>query len=113
MTGQPSNAVSRHHIPPPLVYTPAPPKPKETRRRRGIRGAAAADDVDEVVETGEAAPATPMRNAAPLPLAVPVEAAERKTPSTTGNLSADTLKALLTAQEQECGQGTEPAAPKA
>ena len=26
--------MSRHHIQPPVVYTPAPPKPKETRRRR-------------------------------------------------------------------------------
>jgi hypothetical protein len=105
--------VSRHHILPPLVYTPAPPKPKETRRRRGIRGAAAADDVDEVVEAGEAAPDTPVRNAAPLPLPIPVEAAERRISSTTGNLSADTLKALLTVQEQEGGQRTEPSAPKA
>jgi hypothetical protein len=47
-----------------------------------------------------AAPA-PARNAAPLPLAVPVEPVERKIPSTTGNLSQDTLKALLTVQEEE------------
>jgi len=34
--GQRSQTVSRHHILPPIVYTPAPPKPKETRRRRGV-----------------------------------------------------------------------------
>jgi hypothetical protein len=108
MTGQRSNAVSRHHILPPLVYTPPPPKPKETRRRRRIHGAASAD---EVVEAGEAAPATPVRGATPKPLAVPVEPTERKIPSTTGNLSADTLKALLTVQEES--EGTDAPAPKA
>jgi hypothetical protein len=112
MTGQRSNAVSRHHILPPLVYTPPPPKPKETRRRRGIHGAASADDVDEVEETGETAPPAPGRNAAPLPLNVAVEAAERKIPSTTGNLSQDTLKALLTVQE-EGGQDSDASARKA
>jgi hypothetical protein len=99
MTGQRSNALSRHHILLPLVYAPAPPKPKETRRRRGI--ATSPDDVDEAEEAGEAAPTTPARNARRLPQQIPVEAAERKTPSTTGNLSADTLKALLKVQEEE------------
>ena len=34
-------------------------------------------------------------------LNVPVEATERRTPCSTGNLGADTLKALLTVQEEE------------
>src|SRR3974390_975532 len=72
MTRQRSNALSRHPILPPLVYTPAPPKPKETRRKRGIHGAASSDDGDEVADAGEAAPTTPVRNAAPLPLTLPV-----------------------------------------
>jgi hypothetical protein len=94
--------VSRHHIPPPIVYTPAPPKPKETRRRRGILGASTVEEMEATGEAGETSATAPVRNAAPLPQhAKTVEPAERKSPSTTGNLSADTLKALLEAQEQD------------
>ena len=99
--------MSRHHILPPIVYTPAPPKPKETRRRRSIHGASAADDVEESEEAGETIHAAPVRNALPLPQhKTPVEAAERRTPSTTGNLRAETLKALLDVQEQDAGDPT-------
>ena len=96
--------MSRHHILPPIVYTPAPPKPKETRRRRSIHGASAADDVEESEEAGETTRAAPVRNASPLPQhKTAVEATERRTPSTTGNLSAVTLKALLDVQERDAG----------
>ena len=99
--------MSRHHILPPIVYTPAPPKPKETRRRRSIHGASAADDVEESEEAGETIHAAPVRNALPLPQhKTPVEATERRTPSTTGNLSAETLKALLDVQEHDAGDPT-------
>jgi hypothetical protein len=93
---------------PPIVYTPAPPKPKETRRRRGVgslQGKRAADGVDETEETGEAARTAPAPNAAALPQhSPPIEAAERRVHSTTGNLSEGTLKAMLEVQEQEGGQ---------
>ena len=112
MTGQRSNALSRHHILPPLVYTPAPPKPKETRRRRGIHGATSPDDVDEAEEAGETVAAAPARNARPLPQQIPVEATERKISSPNGKLSQDTLKALLAVQEEE-GEGTDSSAPRA
>jgi hypothetical protein len=92
--------MSRHHITPPLVYTP-PPKPKETRRRRGVGYATGASDgVEEAEETGETGTTAPLRNAALPQQARPVEAVERRTSSTTGKLSDDTLKALLAVQEE-------------
>jgi len=91
--------VSRHHMLPPIIYTPAPPKPKETRRRRGI---GYAESTGETAETGEATIAAP-RPAAPRlqnPSA-PLEATEHRISSTTGKLSDGTLKELLLAQEHE------------
>jgi hypothetical protein len=100
--------MSRHHILPPIIYTPAP-KPKKVENRpkaRGIRkaGVAASEDVDETEATGEVAGfAGPAGVAAHAPpdSSVPAEAAERRIPSTTGKLSENTLHALLQAQEQE------------
>jgi hypothetical protein len=96
--------VSRHHMLPPIAYPPAPPKPKETRRRRGVGTFQGAGDVDETEETGEVSHTAPARGAAALPQhSLPIEGAERRLHSTTGNLSADTLKAMLELQEQEGG----------
>jgi hypothetical protein len=103
--------VSRHHILPPIIYTPEPPKPKKTERRRGVGYASGTDAADEADDTGEVftsggaarATAPPQQN----PFA-PVEGAERRIPSTTGKLSEDTLKELLLAQEHE--QESAPAA---
>jgi hypothetical protein len=93
--------MSRHHILPPLVQTPAPPKLRETRRRRRVGyGMGAADSVDEAEETTEAVRPAPLRNAAPPQQERPVEAVERRADSPTGRLSTDTLKALLVMQEQ-------------
>ena len=116
--GQRSNAVSRHHTLPPIIYTPAPPKPKKAERRRGVwsvKGKRAADDADATEETGETSHAVPARNASPLPQhSTPVESTERRIHSTTGNLSEGTLKAMLEVQEQESakGDGGTPAARK-
>jgi hypothetical protein len=97
--------VSRHHILPPIVYTPAPPKPKETRRRRGVGFVEGKGDVDETEEADEVANAAPTWGASALPQhSLPVEAAERRVHSTTGNLSDGTLKAMLDVQEQEGAQ---------
>jgi hypothetical protein len=96
--------VSRHHMLPPIIYMPAPPKPKETRRRRGvgnIQGKGATDETEEASEVSVAA--GPARPAAP-PRQDPfarMEGAERRIPSTTGKLSENTLKELLLAQEQQ------------
>ena len=99
--------MSRHHILPPIIYTPEPPKPKKAERRRGVgyaSGTDAADEADETGETGEVfASGGPARATAPPPQNpfAPVEGAERHIPSTTGKLSEDTLKELLLAQEHE------------
>jgi hypothetical protein len=107
--------VSRHHILPPIVYTPAPPKPKQTRRRRGVGYAEGTGEADETGKTGEAAHTAPARNPAPAlrdPFA-PVDGAERRIPSTTGKLSEGTLKELLLVQEQGSVPGIVGAMPAA
>jgi hypothetical protein len=91
--GHRRRTVSRHHILPPIIYTPAPPKPKQTRRRRGVGYAKGTSEVDETGETSEAA--------------------ERRIPSTTGKLSESTLKELLLAQEQDSAPGIGGAMPAA
>jgi hypothetical protein len=97
--------MSRHHILPPIVYTPAPPKPKETRRKRGVgqlRGTRETDEASETEETSETSHSVPARGMSPLPQnQIPVEGAERKIPSPNGKLSDDTLKAMLEMQEME------------
>jgi hypothetical protein len=101
--------VSRHHMLPPIVYTPAPPKPRKVGRRRNtatIQGKRAATGVDETAEVSDAAPA---HGATAVPQhSLPIEAAERRIHSTAGNLSEDTLRALLQVQEQEGGQASGP-----
>jgi hypothetical protein len=93
--------VSRHHILPPIIYTPAPPKPKQTRRRRGVGYTEGTSEADETAATGELSHPAPARSAAALPQhSAPTEAVERRIPSTTGKLSDGTLKELLLAQEQ-------------
>jgi hypothetical protein len=91
--------VSRHHILPPIVYTPAPPKPKETRRRRGVGYAEATDETEEA---GESSQSSAAHAAAALPRhSRPIEAAERRVHSPNGKLSDGTLKELLLAQEHD------------
>jgi len=105
--------VSRHHILPPIVYTPPAPKPKETKRRRGVGYAQGTGDVDETEETSAATNTAPARGAALPQHQTPVEGAERRLHPTSGNLSEDTLKAMLEMQEQEGGQEAGGAAPAA
>ena len=91
--------MSRHHILPPVIYSPPAPKPKETQRKRGVGYTQAARATDEAEETTESSDNTP-----PLPQHQrPVEAAKRRIPN--GKLSDGTLKAMLEVQEQQ-GQST-------
>jgi hypothetical protein len=100
-----SLAMSRHHILPPIIYTPEPPKPKEARRKRGVgyaRGAGLTEETEETEGVGETPRATRARGASPLPShSTPIESAERRIPFPNGKLSDDTLKAMLEVQEKE------------
>jgi hypothetical protein len=92
--------VSRHHVLPPIIHTPEPPKAKETRRRRrtgGVQDSSAAEETDEA---HEGLPAAPVRAAPPHRQSTPAEGAEQRVPSTTGKLSNDTLKTMLELQEE-------------
>jgi hypothetical protein len=98
--------VSRHHILPPIVYTPVPqPKKAESRRNvRGLQKKGESEDVGETEEAGEISVYGALVPAGARPSqdpSTPIEGAERRIPSTTGKLSNDTLKELLLAQEQE------------
>jgi hypothetical protein len=92
--------MSHHHILPPIVYTPEPPKPKETKRRRRVRYAQGTSAADATEETSEAGAPEPAYNAALPQHSRPVESVERRNSSTSGKLSADMLKALLAVQEE-------------
>ncbi len=95
--------MSRHHTLPPIITTPEPPRPREARRKRGAggvwakRAADGSDETDDIDEGPRPAPA-PRSNRPPQ--GTPIEAAERHIPSTSGKLSADTLKVMLEAQEE-------------
>ncbi len=111
--------MSRHHILPPIVYTPEPPKPKKTERRprtSALQKSGASEETGETENASEVFVAgTPARAAvhSPQDPFTPVESAERRMPSTTGKLSDGTLKELLLAQEQESATGIgDAAAPK-
>ena len=94
--------MSRHHIQPPAVYMPPPPKPKETKRKRGVGYTRAAKAADEAGEAEQTAQATPARAVPQHQL--PIEGAERKIPSPNSKLSDDTLKAMLEMQERDGAQ---------
>ena len=101
--------MSRHHTLPPVVSTPEPPKTNETRRRRGLSGVwrkRGTDESEAADEIDDLRPA-PAPRSDQSPLGTPVEAAERHIPSTSGKLSADTLKVMLEAQEATTKDGTQ------
>jgi hypothetical protein len=99
--------VSRHHILPPIVYTPPAPKPKETKRKRGVGYASGTTETGETEEAGETSDTPQARAAAALPQHQrPVEATERKIPSPNGKLSDDMLKAMIEVQEKDGGTET-------
>jgi hypothetical protein len=99
--------MSRHHILPPIIYSP-PPKPKkiENRRTKGVqkRDAASATGVSASEETDETAESAPPSGVIPRAAAnpyAPIEGLESRTQQAPGKLSADTLKTMLVVQELE------------
>jgi hypothetical protein len=98
--------MSRHHILPPIAYTP-PPKPKkiETRKRRiNVGDAGTIDEMDETGETHETTgfgPSTPAGSKLPLQNFPAIEGSEQKPQHPRGRLSESTLKVMLQAQELE------------
>jgi hypothetical protein len=96
--------MSRHHMLPPIVYTPQPkPKKIESRKSRvQLRSAGAAKNAADVEETGETTEfeqVAPASGRSALQNYAPVEGSEQKPKSTTGLLSEGTLKTMLVAQE--------------
>jgi hypothetical protein len=96
--------MSRHHILPPIIYTP-PPKPKKIDNRKSriqVRSAGKiknAADVEESDERSDLGSPAPLSNRSALQAQLAVEGSERKPPSTYGYLSEGTVKALLVTQE--------------
>jgi hypothetical protein len=94
--------MSRHHMLPPIVYTPqAKPRKIENRKSRiQARGAGAAGATDETGESHEAFGPAPA-GLKSLPSNQPeIEGAEDK-PQRQSRLSENTLKLLLQVQELE------------
>jgi hypothetical protein len=91
--------MSRHHILPPITYTPPPPKKIEKKRRR--IGVGEMDDLEEAAEAE--ATASPRSTLAgdklPPPNFPAIEGADRKPKNPTGRLSESTLTAMLQVQE--------------
>lgn len=92
--------MSRHHIQPPVIYTPPPPKRIESKKRRTQIGSF--DELDETAETGEAKGAS---QPAPVALKLPpsqrpeIEGTDRKPQRPEGRLSQTTLSVMLQVQE--------------
>lgn len=94
--------MSRHHIMPPAVYTPPPPKKIETKRRRiGIGALSEFEAAEEAHETGEAGQPAPVANRLLQQNFPEIEDASRKPRQPQGRLSQGTLSALLRVQELE------------
>jgi hypothetical protein len=97
--------VSRHHILPPIVYTPAPrPKKVESRSTRRIQkhDGTSVTDTGDLEDTDEAFVADragrPVGDAVPNPF-TPIEYGNGQTQQAPGKLSENTLKVMLQAQE--------------
>jgi hypothetical protein len=91
--------MSRHHILPPITYTPPPPKKIEKKRRR--IGVGEMEDLEEAVEAEATATgrSTLAAGKLPPPNFPAIEASDRKPKNPTGRLSESTLTAMLQAQE--------------
>ena len=97
--------MSRHHILPPIIYTP-PPKPKKIESRKSriqLRSTSIirnSGEIDETEETSGLDRPTPVAYKPPTDTETAIKGSERKPKSTTGLLDESTLKVMLLAQEQ-------------
>jgi len=97
--------MSRHHMLPPIIYTP-PPKPRKIESRKSriqLRSTGIvrnSDEIDETEETSGLERPMPVAYKPPTETATSIEGPERKPKSTTGLLDEGTLKVMLLAQEQ-------------
>jgi hypothetical protein len=91
--------MSRHHIMPPVTYTPPPPKKIETKKRRiGIGQLDETADTRESSGTGQSAPVANKLLQQNYP---EIEGSDRKPRGPQGRLSQGMLSALLQVQELE------------
>jgi hypothetical protein len=100
--------MSRHHMLPPIIYTP-PPKPKKIETRRRRIGVDTLDEFEETAGAHETAGTALSMPVASGPLAqgfaeieqgfAEIEGADRKPRHPSGRLSQSTLSALLRVQE--------------
>ena len=91
--------MSKHHILPPIIYTPPPPRPKVEKKKRRT-GVSILDELDEAADARETSGA-----GQPTPVRLPpqnfpeIEGSDRKPQHPSGRLSQNTLSALLRLQE--------------
>ena len=97
--------MSRHHMLPPIIYTP-PPKPKKIESRksriqlRSTNIVRNSGEIDETEKTSGLDRPTPVAYKPPTDTETAIKGSERKPKSTTGLLDEGTLKVMLLAQEQ-------------
>jgi hypothetical protein len=93
--------MSRHHILPPVTYTPPPPKKIESKKRRVISMLDELDQTADAHETNGAGQPAPVANRLLQQNFPEIEDASRKPKHPQGRLSQGTLSALLRVQEMK------------
>jgi hypothetical protein len=94
--------MSRHHIMPPVTYTPPPPKKIETKKRRiGVSMLDELDDTADTRETSGSGQAAPAANRLLQQNFTEIEDASRKPRHPQGRLSQGTLSVMLRVQEMK------------
>ena len=94
--------MSRHHIMPPVIYTPPPPKKIETKNRRiGIGTLSEFDEAAETQELGGTGQSSPVATKLLQQNFPEIEGSDRKPQGPQGRLSQGTLSALLRVQETQ------------
>jgi hypothetical protein len=94
--------MSRHHILPPVTYTPPPPKKIESKKRRSaISMLNELDETADARETGNTGQPAPVASRLLQQNFPEIEGSDRKPRQPQGRLSQGTLSALLRVQEMK------------